>query len=332
MSGTNRRTVYVGLFVFIAVVIFAGAILAVGSLQNAFTPKITVHAVFTDVGGLQTGDSVWSSGLRVGVVKKLDFIEAAKVDVTLDLNTSMVPFIPSDSVATIGADGLIGNPIVVLAEGTPEADAIKAGARLEIGTAVSTTQIMETLQVNNQNLVAITGDIKVLTAGLRAGEGTLGRVLKEDDLYTEVQTALADVKEASAYAKQLTARLASFSAQLDKPGQLPHDLMHDEEIMPSIRAAVAGLEATAAQATELVAGLSADLGDPNTPLGVLMSDEESGGDLKETLSNIEQATVLLNEDLLAIQSNFLFRGYFKKQERLERKEARDKAREEKKSK
>jgi phospholipid/cholesterol/gamma-HCH transport system substrate-binding protein len=69
------------------------------------------------------------------------------------------------------------------------------------------------------------------------------------------------------------------------------------------------------------------MSDPGTPVGVLLSDRESGSDLKETLANLQQTTILLNEDLIAIRSNFLFRPYFKKQEREAKKEARRKERE-----
>ncbi len=323
MNGTSRRAVFVGLFVAVALAIFGGAILAVGSLQNAFTPKIAVHAVFKDVGGLQSGHSVWSSGLRVGVVQKLAFVEASKVDVTLMLNKAAVPYIPGDSLATVGSDGLIGNPIVVLSDGTPGSPPVQEGAMLAIGDAVSTTEIMETLQKNNENLVAITGDIKALTAKIRAGEGTLGRLLNEDALYTQVEAALADVKAASANAERLTASLARFSDQLNEPGQLPYDLVHDEEIMPSVRAAVASLEQTAAKAQELASGLADDMADPSTPVGVLLKDTDAGGDVKSTLSELERAMHLLNEDLIAIRSNFLFRPYFRKQERAEKKAARE---------
>jgi phospholipid/cholesterol/gamma-HCH transport system substrate-binding protein len=329
MSATTRRTVFVGLFVFLATIIFAGAILAVGTLQNAFSPKITTHAVFEEVGGLQSGDFVWSSGMRVGVIESLTFIEASKVDVVMRINESVVPFIPADSKATIGSDGLIGNPIVVLAEGTPGGPSIQEGGEFGIGDAVSTAQIMETLQENNENLVAITGDIKELTRRLRDGEGALGKLLKEDDLYdeakdaiVEAKAAVVDIQAASANARQLTASLAKFSAELNQPGQLPHDLANDTELMPSVRAAVSDLEDIVAKASDVVDGLAADVGDDSTPLGVLMSDTESGADLKEILANLEETTVLLNEDLVAIRSNFLFRPYFKKQEREAKKAAK----------
>lgn len=322
MNPSNRRTVYVGLFVAIAMTIFGGAILAVGNLHDTFTRKITVHAVFGEVGGLETGDNVWSSGMRVGVVSALAFVDAGKVKATLQVNEAVAPFIPADSVAKVGADGLIGNPIVVLAGGTPGGPTLQDGDELSVETAVSTSDIMATLQKNNENLVVITEDIKTITGKITAGEGTLGKLLTRDDLYTQVQGALTDIEAASANAKRLTASLATFSADLNEPGQLPHDLVHDAELLPSVKAAVGDLQAVVARASALVDGLATDLQDEDAPVGSLLGDREMGGDLKTTLANLKAATETLNEDLIAIQSNFLFRPYFKKKERQERKAAK----------
>lgn len=315
MSPSPRRTVYVGLFVAIATVVFGGAILAVGTIKNSFTPKIAATAVFEDVGGLQSGHAVWSSGMRVGVVKSLAFVEGGDVQVTLQINTSMAPFIPADSEATVGSDGLIGNPIVQLSGGTKGGPSLEDGDELSIGEALSMSKMMETLQVNNENLVEITEDIKVITGRLKAGEGAIGKLLTEDALYDDARAAVADIQAASANAKSLTASLSRFSAQLNEPGQLPYDLVHDEEIMPAARAAIADLQTTVAKVAEIAEGLAADVDDPATPLGVLLSDQEAGGDVKQTLANLQETTVLLNEDLIAIRSNFLFRPYFRKQER-----------------
>lgn len=321
-SPTDRRTVIVGLFVFLGVVIFGGGILAVGNLEDTFGRKIAVTAVFGEVSGLKAGDKVWSSGLKVGTVETLGFIGPGQVEVTLQLDANVTPYIHADAVAKIGSDGLIGNPIVVVSSGSAEAPPIADGAQINTREGIATEDVIAMLQENNKNLLAITTDIKAVTARLAAGEGTVGKLLKDDTLLTQVSDAVATLDEAAENARRLTASLATFSARLNQPGQLPHDLVTDTTTMAGVRATVEKLEATATRAEELVGALEASATDPTSPVGVLLGDEAAGGDLKTTLANLTTASQLLNEDLKAIQSNFLFRPYFKKKEREARKAER----------
>lgn len=324
-SSSARRPVIVGLFVTLALLILAGGILTVGDLKGTFTQKITVSSTFDEVGGLQTGDNVWFSGLKVGTVRSLAFHGDSKVRAELVIDESAAAFIHNDTLAKIGSDGLIGNRIVVLFGGTTEAPTLQEGDELAVGESVSTEQIMKTLQENNTNLVAITGDIKAITARIVAGEGSVGKLLQDDGLYTSVSDAVTTLGTASENARRLTASLATFSAKLNTPGSLPNDLVTDTTTFAAITATVADLGATVASAKEMIDGLAKAAADPSTPVGTLLLDPEAGADLKVVLDNLNTSSALLEEDLKAIQSNFLFRPYFRKQEKAAAKAAREAA-------
>jgi len=45
----------------------------IGNLHATFKKKMKVVAFFDDVGGLQTGNNVWFSGVKIGTVRKLHF-------------------------------------------------------------------------------------------------------------------------------------------------------------------------------------------------------------------------------------------------------------------
>ncbi len=48
---------------------------------------------------------------------------------------------------------------------------------------------------------------------------------------------------------------------------------------------------------------------------MMLNDEQSASQLKMTLQNLQSASKKLDEDLEAVQHNFLLRGFFKKKAR-----------------
>ena len=308
----NRQAVIVGLFIALAVLILAGGVLTVGDLNDTFTRKFTVSVVFEEVNGLQRGDNVWYSGLKIGTVQGLSFRDGSQVEVVMKIDRSAAPFVHNDALVKIGSDGLIGNRIVVLYDDTAGAPTIAEGDILTAGKAVSTEEMMTMLQANNANLLAITTDLKGITGGIAAGEGTVGKLLKDEALYARATDTVQTLGEASTNARTLTASLSTFSANLNRAGSLPNDLVTDHTTYPALTRTVASLEQTGAHADALVEGLARGANDPNSPLGTLMHDRAAGTDVRATLDNLNRGSQLLAEDLEAVQHNFLLRGFFKK--------------------
>lgn len=310
----KRQAVVVGLFITVAIAIFAAGILTIGDLRDTFTHTITVSAVFDNVGGLKKGDNVWFSGVKVGTVKKLAFHGESQVQVELNVDLDAAPFLHDDALAKIGSDGLIGNRIVVLYGGTPEAGTLEDGDVLGIGKSVSTDEVMAMLQENNTN-------IKVITGKLARGEGTLGKLLQDDALYTQVTDTVASLNSTSESAKTLTVSLSAFAAKLNQPGHLPNDLVTDDTTYAELTGAVGKFKTAGASAAELMDGLAEGAADPNSTIGVALHDKAAGTDAKVALANLSQSSALLAEDLAALQHNFLLRGYFRRKAKAEAKAA-----------
>jgi len=315
----NRQAVVVGLFVVAALAILAGGILAVGNIRDTFSRKITISAVFPEVNGLQAGDNIWFSGLKVGTVKSLAFSDGSEVAVEMKIDELVTAYIHADALAKVSSDGLIGNRIVVIYGGTPEAAQLADGAVLGIGETVSTEEVMAMLQENNSNLLEITADLKGVVHKVALGEGTVGKLLGEDALYTDASATIATLKDASAQAQDAIGDLKTFAGDLNRPGGLAHELVTDRTTLPELKATIhntsANLDRVGDKAVSLVDGVQASLNDAGTPVGALLHDAELRGDLKTTLENLDKSSALLAVDLQAVQHNFLFRPFFRKQER-----------------
>jgi phospholipid/cholesterol/gamma-HCH transport system substrate-binding protein len=311
-DASNKRTVIVGIFVFLGLAFLIVGILAIGNLNETFKKKISVIVLFDEVSGLQKGNNIWFSGVKIGVVGKVEFYSQKKVLVEMKIDESVQQYIRKDALVKISTDGLIGNKILVIYGGSAAAPEIAEGDTLGVEKMVTTEDMLRDLQENNKNILEITNDFKRISKKLAGGEGTVGKLLNDEEIYHQLDAATLSLQSAAGKADQLTGSLARFSEGLNKKGTLANELTTDTVVFNSIKTSVVQLQQMADTAAVFIENLKEASNNPNTTLGVLLHDEESGKHLKETLKNLESSSAKLDEDLLAAQHNFLLRGYFKK--------------------
>src|SRR5579859_5792880 len=122
---TYSRQLLLGLFITVGVGLFALAILTVGSRQKAFSHTARIRILFDDAEGLQSGDNVRLSGVKIGTVKKVSLDEDNRVEVWIAVGEGDLAHIYTDTRGKIGNDGFIGNRIVVLRGGTKAAGRVR---------------------------------------------------------------------------------------------------------------------------------------------------------------------------------------------------------------
>lgn len=308
----NRRGVVVGFFVLLGSIFLIAGILMVGNLHETFKNKMKVVSFFDDVSGLQKGNNVWFSGVKIGTVSNLRFYGNSQVEVSMKIETKAQQYIRKDSKVKISSDGLIGNKILIIYGGTSKSIEVQEGDTLGVEKTFSTEDMINTLQENNKNFLAITSDFKIISKKLVAGEGTIGKLLSNNAVYDNINAATASLELASAKAQLLVGSLATFSEGLNRKGTLAHDLTTDTIVFNSIKTSVLQLQQIADTATVFIANLKKAGSNPNTTVGILLHDEQSGARLKETIKNLESSSKKLDQDLEAVQSSILLRGFFKK--------------------
>ncbi|WP_234734362.1 MlaD family protein [Tellurirhabdus bombi] len=323
MSGeNNKRSVIVGIFVLLGIVIFVTGILVLGGQQKRFTSTIRIDAVFNDVGGLKVGNNVWFSGVKIGTVKKMSFVGNSQVDVQMSIETKAQHYIRKNSLATISSEGLIGNKIVVIFGGTTSVEQVEEGDRLASRPALSSDEMLETLQENNQNLLRVTKDFKELIGKIKQGKGTVGAVLTDSLLADNFRSTVSNLKLASQNTAQVSSSLSNYAKKLNNKGALANDLVTDTAVFYRLRSSAAQFEKASMAATATANNLeqaSTKLTSNNNTLGTLLNDEEAAKNLKGTLRNLNSGSVKLDENLEALKHNFLFRGYFRKRAKEEAK-------------
>jgi len=321
-NSPNRRAIIVGIFVFIGLIFLVLGILLIGNMSETFKRKIEVVSLFDDVAGLQVGNNVWFSGVKVGSISHLQFYAESKVKVDMKIEVKSVPFIRQDAFVKLGSDGLIGNKILIIYGGTPEASPVDAGDTLRVEKTFSSEDMINTLQANNRNLLAITTDFKVISQKIVNGEGTVGKLLNDESVYTHLDAAALSLQNTAVQAQKLISSLNKFSEGLNKKGTLAHELTTDTIVYKSLQSSVVRIQQMADTANIVIRNIKEASSNPQTSIGVLLHDEATGAKLKQTIINLESSSQKLDEDLEAAQHNFLLRGFFKKKAKEERKNAK----------
>jgi phospholipid/cholesterol/gamma-HCH transport system substrate-binding protein len=319
MSEVNvRKRMAVGIFISVGLAILLVAVFTIGGQHKAFVKSIRLHIIFDNVQGLQPGNNIWLSGMKVGTVKSIGFYGNSQVAVTLNVEKQAQPHIRKDSRARITTDGLVGNKIVVIDGGSDEAPLVADNDSLQSEHIVGTQELMSTLQASNSNLLEITGNLKTISKKLTESQGTLGQLINDPAIADRLRGSIDNLRNATAGSEAMISNLKDFSERLRQPGGLASQLATDTTVFSHLKGAVARLDQAAAQVHDFSTSLQtagAGLNDKNAPIGMLLHDEDAADNLQRTLKNLRVSSQELSEDLEAIQHNWLLRGFFKKKDK-----------------
>ncbi|KAB1158210.1 MlaD family protein [Flavobacterium luteum] len=317
----NKRAVMVGFFIFLGLLFLFGAILMVGNLHQTFKRKIKLVTFFDNVNGLQKGANIWFSGVKIGTVGSISIDKKTSVLVNLNVERNAQNYIRKDAFAKISTDGLIGNKVIIIYGGTNKSNAILEGDTLAVKPSFSIDNILITLQKNNENLLEITSNFKTITKKMTTNEGTVGKLLNDNTLYNNINSVASSLNDASAKAKKLIGSLNDYSAKFNNKGTIANELVTDTIVYSSLKKSALQLHQMVETANVFINNLKEASTNPNTATGVLLHDEESGTSLKKTIKNLENSSQKLEEDLEAVRHNFLFKSYFKNQEKQAKKKS-----------
>jgi phospholipid/cholesterol/gamma-HCH transport system substrate-binding protein len=119
----------VGIFVLVALATFLGLVYALGARARLFEARYTIHADFTEVGGLVEGATVRLAGVQIGRVTGVNLPPrpGGKVRVDLTIARRFSDRIRKNSVARIETQGLLGDKIVEITVGDASSAALAPG-------------------------------------------------------------------------------------------------------------------------------------------------------------------------------------------------------------
>lgn len=183
-----------GLFIIVGIAAFVLGIFVIGKQKNLFNPVFTLRANFNNVSGLQVGNTVRFSGINVGTVDNIVIINDSTVKVEMLIKKEVQKFIKTDSHASIGSEGIIGDKVIVISQGYHSNQVVKSGQLIAIVEPIETDDIMRSLKVTADNAAMATNDIAGIVNKINSGEGTLGRLIQDKKMAANIDQTILNMK------------------------------------------------------------------------------------------------------------------------------------------
>lgn len=319
MEKEAARGIKVGLFVITGVIFLIIAIYFIGARKSLFGSNLHITAAFEDVNGLQRGNNVRFAGINVGTVDKVIILNDSSIIVVMAIEQDVQRFIKKDAVATIGSDGLMGNRLVNISIGSPEASPVNDGDRIRSVGPMQLDEMLRVLGSTNERINEITGDVKEITEAISSGSGAMWKLINDSITSKKLDQVMDNLRETTAATARVGNDLSAVTSHMRQGEGALGKLVSDTVLENKLENSMKSLEAAAQQAEELTVNLSEaseKLTRENGALDVLASDT-SAAKLKRTLNNIEEGTAKFSENMEALQHNFFFRRYFRKKKKRE---------------
>jgi phospholipid/cholesterol/gamma-HCH transport system substrate-binding protein len=189
--------VRLGLFVAGGLALFVLAIFIIGKQKNLFNPVFKLTTTFYNVSGLQVGNNIRFSGIVIGTVDNIAIINDSTVRVDMLIKQEVRRFIKSDSEVAIGSEGLIGDRLLTISQGSFDAPLAREGEQLESVEPVETDAIMLSLKVTAENAEVITQELAEIMIKINGGEGTLGRLIQDTTIARNIDQTIINLKKSS---------------------------------------------------------------------------------------------------------------------------------------
>ncbi len=276
----------------------------------------TLVARFNNLKGLHDGDDILMAGVRIGSVARTRLANGrGEADLTIEPDIAIV----TDAVAAIAQSSLLGTNHLEITVGTPGAPRLQPGAEVKTRESVDINDVIAKIgslgdrldklatQIgdglggtgpggglvakldklvtdNGPKLTETISNLQDITAKIREGNGTLGRLINDPKLHDELLASIGEIKGAAGDARSFLADARSVVDEVKSGKGAIGTLLYDEQTAANIRTAMKNLR-----------DVSDKLNSGQGTLGRLISDDSLFREAQGTLSKVNRAVDSLSD-------------------------------------
>lgn len=328
MAKKTINTIKLGMFVTAGLLFLILLLYMIGKNRNLFGPSFILKAQFDNVLGLVPGNNVRYSGIEIGTVKKINILSDTVMEVVMVVDDKMKKIIRRNAIVSIGSEGLMGNKVINIAPARTPAPLITENEVLFTQKPVGTDEILQTLSRTNQDVAVIAAQLR--STVLRINNSTaLWKILNDEALPQQLHQSAANVQLATARAAALANDLQAIVSGVKNGKGSIGAVLTDTAFAMNLNNAILKIKLVGDRADELgialnevVADVKQEVHQGKGTVNALLRDSSMVVKINASLDNIQKGTDAFNQNMEAMKHNFLFRGYFKNQEKQKSKEGK----------
>jgi phospholipid/cholesterol/gamma-HCH transport system substrate-binding protein len=204
------RVARLGLFIVATLAVLATGVFVIGSQEYLFRPTYQLKAQFDNVVGLAAGADVRVGGVHSGTVETIELPHGPgeRVTVVIELDKSTHEIIKRDSVASIETEGLLGNQYLSLSFGSAGQPDVRSGDILTSHPSLQMSDllikmngILNSSQLGIENTTAATAHLNAISAKIDAGQGTVGALVNDRQLYNNLEQTTSALNDTMVHAQ-----------------------------------------------------------------------------------------------------------------------------------
>src|SRR5262245_37334862 len=185
-----NRGMWLGFVFFVALVILGFVTLMVRNVSFFGNPiELKIH--FERAQGLRPGSDVRVDGILFGRVDKVELHKKSGVRVVVKINEPVDLY--EDAEVLVESSSVLGGNIVSIKRGS-KGKTLDLTQELPGKSRPGLEEVGELVDENRENVRALIANLKDVSQALKDGQGTIGKLLKSDELHKETVDTIKDVR------------------------------------------------------------------------------------------------------------------------------------------
>lgn len=337
MEIRTSNNIKLGGVVVAGLLILVSLLYMIGKNISLFGSTYVLKARFQNAQGLVSGNNVRFAGLQAGTVKEITILDDTTIEVEMFIDKKMSPVIRKNAVASIGTDGLVGNKVVNILPSRVTSPLASKGDILSSAKKTDMDEMLQTLSKTNQDVALIAADLREAARRLN-DNNAVWTLLSDKSIPLNLHMSLSHFRKASSETEDMAKNLNSIVSDIKEGKGSAGMILHDSALALNLAGAIsrignagASIDSLFVHATRMVDELRGNADTGAGTVHMLLKDPILVANLQATIDNIRKGTEGFNQNMEALKHNFLFRGYFRKQEQAKEKEQKNSARKKKES-